>query len=146
VSNARILVTGASGQLGSYLLHRLGRDRRFDVVAWSGSQSGQLGGVPLEPVDLTDRQRVMASYESARPDFIIHTAAICRIDACYADPERAERVNVAGTRLLCELASEHHARVVCVSTDLVFDGEQGSYRGPHEPDVRTRVERTHVVL
>jgi len=49
----RWLVTGASGQLGSYLVRHL-RDRGEEVIAWSGSVRGEVCGVPLQVVDLTD--------------------------------------------------------------------------------------------
>jgi dTDP-4-dehydrorhamnose reductase len=106
----------------------LNGDRRFEVRAWSGIRTGSLLDVPLCPVDLTNADQTVAAFADARPDLVVHAAAICRIDACFADPELAERVNVGGTRLLCELASRHRARLVYVSTDLVFNGERGSYR------------------
>ena len=47
----RLLLTGASGQLGGYLLREI-VNVGFPVVAWSGSRTGQLFGVELQPVDL----------------------------------------------------------------------------------------------
>ena len=47
--------TGASGQLGSYLLREL--HGRAELIAWSGSRRGDLFGVPLLPVDFTHRSR-----------------------------------------------------------------------------------------
>ena len=49
----RLLVTGASGQLGGYLLRTLAK-QATPVVAWSGSRSGRLFDVALRPVDLAD--------------------------------------------------------------------------------------------
>jgi dTDP-4-dehydrorhamnose reductase len=87
-----------------------------------------LFGYPLNPVDLSDPDAIAAAVRAARPDLIVHTAAVARVDDCHRDPERARRVNTRGSELLAELAAEFGARLVFVSTDLVFDGERGGYR------------------
>lgn len=127
----RILITGASGQLGSYLLRAL-RTRDASVIAWSGSRRGTLFGYPLQPVDLRDADTVTAAFRTARPDIIIHTAALSAVGDCHRDPETARAINVQGTVRLAEHAAATGARLVYVSTDLVFDGESAPY---HENDV-----------
>lgn len=122
----RVLLTGASGQLGAYLLREL-TAAGVDVTAWSGSRLGELFGVPFQPVNLADSDAVAAAFCQARPAAIIHAAAVASVAECYRDPARARRVNVDGTATLAELASEAGARFVLVSTDLVFDGESPPY-------------------
>jgi dTDP-4-dehydrorhamnose reductase len=123
----RILVTGASGQLGAYLLRELQRRGR-DALAWTGSRRGELFGFNLQSVDLADRDAVVAAFRAARPDVVIHAAALSAIADCYREPQRAEQVNARGTGLLAELGAESGARLVYVSTDLVFDGTKSWYR------------------
>jgi dTDP-4-dehydrorhamnose reductase len=122
----RLLVTGASGQLGAYLLRELSA-RGAAVSAWSGSHGGDLFGVPLRPVNLSDRSAVAAVFREARPDAVIHCAALSSIARCHREPALAEAINDHGTRLLADLADEARARLLYVSTDLVFDGEKGWY-------------------
>ena len=121
-----ILVTGASGQLGGYLLREL-RRRGAAVTAWSGSRRGELFGYEWLPVDLADRELVTASFHQACPAVVIHAGAFSRIDQCHADPAAATRVNEQGTALLAELCEATGTRLVYVSTDLVFDGQRGGY-------------------
>ncbi len=128
----RLLITGASGQLGAYLLRELS-GRSAAVTAWSGGRAGDLFGARLLPVDLTARDAVVAAFRAARPDVVIHCAALSTVAGCHREPERAESVNVGGTRLLAELAEGAGARLVYVSTDLVFDGEHGGYREGDAP-------------
>jgi dTDP-4-dehydrorhamnose reductase len=97
-----ILVTGASGQLGSYLVRELAA-ARGELVAWSGSTAGEIEGAPVRPVDLSDGERVRAAFRQAAPSIVIHAAAIAAIADCHRDPVRARSVNVEGTRLLAEL-------------------------------------------
>ena len=123
----RLLLTGASGQLGAYLL----RERRRQgtaVVAWSGQRGGELWGCPLRPVDLTDADSLATAFRQARPDMVVHAAALAGVTDCQRDPERAERINAGGSAVLAELADRAKARLVHVSTDMVFDGEHGGYR------------------
>ncbi len=125
--DSRLLITGASGQLGSYLLAEL-RRRGRSAVAWSHQRGGQHFGFPLTPINLANDEQIERGFSSARPATIVHAAAMSRMDECYREPELAQRINVGGTRRLAELARASGARLVFVSTDLVFDGEQGNYR------------------
>jgi dTDP-4-dehydrorhamnose reductase len=129
--DVRLLITGASGQLGAYLLRQLRGTR--NVSAWTGSRQGELFGFPLTPVDLTNTHAVAQAYLHARPDAIIHTAAWARVSDCFQDPVTALRVNVGGTAILADLAAKSRSRLVLVSTDLVFDGEDAPYREEHNP-------------
>ena len=121
-----ILLTGASGQLGGYLLREL-RRRDAAVTAWSGSRRGKLFGYEWLPVDLANRELVTASFHQARPAVVIHAGAFSRIDQCHADPAAASRVNEQGTAMLADLCEGAGTRMVYVSTDLVFDGQHGGY-------------------
>lgn len=128
----RFLITGASGQLGGYLLREL-TDRDESVIAWSGSRTGQLFGFPLRPVNLTQPELIEKAFREARPDLVIHMAAITRIADAYSDPAHARMVNVEGTAALAAIAQQLGVRFVHVSTDLVFNGEKGPYRENDPP-------------
>jgi dTDP-4-dehydrorhamnose reductase len=111
----RILLTGASGQLGSYLRREL---QGGDVTVWNSSRE----------VDLADADAVAAAFSAARPVLVLHAAALATVAECWRAPERAWAVNARGTELLAELADRAGARLLLVSTDLVFNGERGGYR------------------
>jgi dTDP-4-dehydrorhamnose reductase len=128
----RILITGASGQLGGYLLREL-RGGVGEVVAWSGSRAGELFGHTLRPVELSKSASIADAFDEARPDLVIHAAAMARVSDCYADPEKARRVNAAATATLAELSARRGARFVFVSSDLVFDGARGRYTEQDSP-------------
>src|SRR5262245_21090158 len=127
-----LLVTGASGLLGAYLL-REARSCAEAVVAWSGSCLGEREGVPLRPVDLADPAALTSAFHEARPDVIVHAAAISSAEQCRRDLETSHRVNTYATAKLAELAAKAGARLVFVSTDLVFDGEFAPYYENAEP-------------
>jgi dTDP-4-dehydrorhamnose reductase len=137
----RLLVTGASGLLGAYLLRELHRD---SVIAWSGSRREHLCGVPLHPVDLMDADQVATAFAAAHPDVVIHAAALARVADCHRDPDRAQRINAGGTATLARLAAVCGARLVLVSTDLVFDGEGAPFREDAPPAPVSVYGRTKV--
>lgn len=122
----RLLVTGASGQLGAYLLYESRRDAE-NVYVWSSSSLGQRFGTILKPVDLTCNKEVVTAFQKIRPDVIVHMAAASTPAKCHADPQRARTVNVEGTRMLVKLARRAECRLITISTDLVFDGEKAPY-------------------
>ncbi len=130
----KILVTGASGQLGAYLLDELARTGH-QVSAWSGSNSKRRGDQGCVPVDLTDLDAIEPALDRIDPDAVIHLAAISSADAVRLDPARAEAVNVRATRRISEWVESRHRRLVFTSTDLVFSGKRPSNRedDPAEP-------------
>jgi dTDP-4-dehydrorhamnose reductase len=137
----RLLVTGATGKLGGYLLHEAVL-RHLDIMAWSGTSSCSLFGVQVEPVDFTQPNEIASAFERAKPEVIIHAAAISSPSECEKHPEKAQRINTDATAQLAELAAEGGARLVYVSTDLVFDGEKGNYNESDTPSPLSVYGRT----
>lgn len=134
VRDLRILVTGASGALGAYVVERLVSDG-LTAIAWSGSELGQRSGVPLRPIDLGDAGVLSRSLDETDPEAIIHLAAISSAAACLADPVGAARVNVDATARLADWCERRGRRLVFTSTDLVFSGQRAWNRedDPAEP-------------
>ncbi len=146
----RLLLTGASGQLGSYILRECIR-RGQAVVAWSGQQQGQLFGCSLRPLDLADPDAVIKAFRDAAPDGVVHTAALAAVSDCHRDPKHAERINTQGSAILAEVADRAKIPLLHVSTDMVFDGEHAPYRegdtvAPLSIYGRTKAEAERVVL
>jgi dTDP-4-dehydrorhamnose reductase len=78
-------------------------------------------------LDVSEGEAVGQVIEEKRPDVVIHCAAATAVDRCERDPAWAELVNVVGTENVAEACAGVGARLVCVSTDHVFDGEKGEY-------------------
>jgi dTDP-4-dehydrorhamnose reductase len=112
----RIAVTGSAGGIGRAFLKR---------------ESGAHDIVPLPHAELPveDRTAVEKRLLQARPDVVLHLAAMTSVDGCEEDPERAFAVNVKGTDNVARAAAAAGAVLVALSTDYVFDGEKG---GPYD--------------
>ena len=129
-----ILVTGAYGQLGSWLrILSTGSADSFvftDVAQAGEEQLGMLRklGGPEVPVgctrlDITDRDAVMKAVKDNRIDVIVNCAAFTNVDAAEDRPELAELLNAGAVANLAEAAKDAGALLVHVSTDYVFGGD-----------------------
>jgi dTDP-4-dehydrorhamnose reductase len=63
-----------------------------------------------------------------KPNYIVLTAAMTNVDQCEVDHEGAWRANAIGPKNVASAAKEIGSKLIYVSTDYVFDGEQGMYR------------------
>lgn len=124
----RLFVTGASGFLGRHVL-RAARGRH-EVV---GAGLRRRPGTGLVALDVGEREAVLRAVAEARPDAILHLAAMANVDACEGDPQAARRVNAEGTRHVVEAARGAGAWLLAISSDLVFDGARAWYREEDPP-------------
>jgi GDP-4-dehydro-6-deoxy-D-mannose reductase len=103
----RVLVTGASGFVGGYLIESL-RAKGHDVIGTSvDEQDGYI------PVDMRDASGVEAAVVEAVPDRVFHLAAQSRAALSWKEPALTYEVNVSGTHYLLHALHEHspNARV-----------------------------------
>ena len=108
-------ITGSNGLIGNYLVQ----------TAPVGAPNFRVRALTRADFDLLDFSKVETEFLQAKPQLLIHCAAISTVGDAQKNPELARRVNVAVTRFLAELA--HDLPFVFFSTDLVFDGRQGHY-------------------
>jgi dTDP-4-dehydrorhamnose reductase len=123
-----LLLTGATGFLGRRLASGLAGPWR--VVGASRTASG-LGSVAL---DLADPASIERAFDAVGPAAVVHSGAIASPDECERDPALARRVNAEGTKTLAGLCGRAGARLIVISTDLVFDGEKGRYGEDEAPN------------
>jgi dTDP-4-dehydrorhamnose reductase len=128
----RWLVTGAGGMLGQDTVHAL-RGRGEDVT-----------GLGRAALDITEPAVVQRALAEHRPDIVVNCAAYTAVDAAETDEERALLVNGEGPRLLARACAAAGARLIHVSTDYVFSGEDrdAPYGEDEEPAPRTAYGRT----
>lgn len=123
----RLLITGATGNLGRFLV-RAAKAAGHQVIPWGSPRGGDVDGQPVVPVDLANPDAVAEHFWRSQPMAVLHAAAVSSIAECHRDPVRAFKVNVEATRQLVGLCMVGIARLVFVSTDLVFDGARGNYK------------------
>jgi dTDP-4-dehydrorhamnose reductase len=121
----KILITGASGFLGRYLLWNAPDSYRILAQFFQHPLSSVASNIRTIRLDL--KQKDWSAFINFKPDIIIHTAAIATLDICQQNQQQAREVNVDATKRLVDLAAKNAARFIFTSTDIVFDGEKGDY-------------------
>ena len=124
----KVLITGANGLLGSKLTQLLCTLQEVDLLATSkGACRAESGDYSYQAIDITSQSKVMEVVGSFRPDVIIHAAAMTQVDYCELHHEACDLVNIEGTRHIIEAAQAVNAFLIFVSTDFIFNGEDGPY-------------------
>ncbi|HET9875778.1 MAG TPA: dTDP-4-dehydrorhamnose reductase [Mycobacterium sp.] len=122
--SSRIVVTGAGGQVGSFLAARAAGEGR-EVLALTSAQW-----------DITD---AAAAGRIVQPgDVVINCAAYTDVDGAESDQQAALAVNVTGPGQIAAACARVGARLIHISTDYVFSGDFGGAQPrPYEPDDET---------
>ena len=120
----KILITGAFGQLGASLCEALPNE----LILATGRIMTMTKKYRSMELDITNKKHVEKLIRNYKPDIIIHLAAMTDVDGCEKDPEMAFDINVEATE---NLLKNFKGKFIYVSTDYVFDGEEGPY---HEDD------------
>jgi dTDP-4-dehydrorhamnose reductase len=125
---ARVLVTGAGGQLGTAIVHRF-------------SDAGVVAHTH-ESLDVTDPKAVARAVADAKPDLLVNCAAFNDVDAAEDRPSEALAVNAFAVRSLARAASDAGATLVHFGTDFVFDG---AAREPYTEEVPPSPQSTYAL-
>jgi dTDP-4-dehydrorhamnose reductase len=108
--SGKLLITGASGQLGQAL------------VQCAGEQGWEVIPTDVHDLDITDSQSVGRELACLRPHVVINAAAATQVDALESNPDGALKVNGLGPRNLAVACRRLGLKLIHLSTDYVFDG------------------------
>ncbi|MEK8088995.1 dTDP-4-dehydrorhamnose reductase [Thermithiobacillus plumbiphilus] len=117
----KVLITGASGQLGQALQD-------------SAPGSCELLALDSRTLDISQADAVRPAVSRFAPSLIINAAAYTKVDQAETEPGRAHAVNAEGAANLARAAQGSGARLIHISTDFVFDGNKST---PYQPADQT---------
>ncbi|WP_455393057.1 SDR family oxidoreductase [[Eubacterium] cellulosolvens] len=133
----RVIVTGASGFLGAKLGEKLIKHPNdyscLGLYYNYHDFSSQGSNLSIRRVDIQDANELSTCVHEFRPEVIIHCAALTNIEYCEKHKEEAYNINVVGTENLLRCCEESGAKLVFISTDIVFDGKKALYTEETEP-------------
>ena len=105
----KLLVTGGNGMLGRTLRKEM-KGHEFFVADLPGT-------------DILSPDSLRAAFSAFKPDAVIHCAAMTKVDDCETDRDLAFRINGTGSGNVAAACRESGARLIAISTDYVFSGE-----------------------
>ena len=127
----RLLITGASGLLGlNYAIQFM---NRHQVVGVCGQNP--LHDVPFKMIHrdfFTDSVDEM--LDTVKPQAVLHCAAMANIDTCEKNPDAARTINAVLPGKIAKACGERNIRLICISTDAMFDGKDSGETGYRETD------------
>jgi dTDP-4-dehydrorhamnose reductase len=107
----RVLVTGAKGMLGVDLCSLF--SPHFDLLA-----------VDVDEMDIRRADSVFSTFDSFKPELVIHLAAMTDVDACEKTPDLAYQANAVGTQLIALACQKHDAEIIYLSSVSIFGGDK----------------------
>ncbi len=130
----KVLVTGASGQLG------------FDVICELRSRGIECIATDTQDFNLVNEESVSEYIKKISPSAVIHCAAYTAVDNAEDDTQKCRDVNVLGSQNIAKACQNINAKMLYISTDYVFDGsgtnsfEVDSSTGPLNVYGKTKLE------
>ena len=107
-----ILVTGSNGQLGNEIRSISNQYPDYHFVF-----------TDVAELDITEYQQIDSFFKENNINFVINCAAYTAVDKAEQEIDTARYINVNAVKYLSQIAKKHHALLIHVSTDYVFDGK-----------------------
>ena len=112
----KYLITGSNGQLGRALQNEF-KGTKNDIFCYG-----------VDTMDITDYNSVVSTFNSINPDVVFNCAAHTNVDKCEEDIGNAFKINAIGVQNIAMACEKIGAKLVHISTDYVFSGEDKSPR------------------
>jgi dTDP-4-dehydrorhamnose reductase len=124
-----ILITGGSGFVGQNLARFFVPHYSVVVADRNNSLTDDLRfSTKFIDLDITDADAVLSTFDTILPEVVIHAAGNKNVRYCEEHPEEAYQVNALGTNYVADACRRIGARMIYLSTDLVFGGDRGNYQ------------------
>ena len=132
----KILITGTNGLLGQKLLHKLRVDNYVELIATSKGENrvSNKNGYTYISLDVTNKEDVERIILAQKPHVVINTAAMTNVDACEEQKKECDLLNIDAVRYLADSCLRIDAHLIQISTDFIFDGEDGPYKEEDMPN------------
>lgn len=132
----KILITGSNGLLGQKLVKLLANNPNIQFLATSTGENRikSITGFDYTSLDITNKTQVEQVFHQFKPNVVINTAAMTNVDACEDQKEQCWNLNVNAVKNLIEASGNHQTHLIHLSTDFIFDGENGPYKEEDKPN------------
>jgi dTDP-4-dehydrorhamnose reductase len=123
-----VLITGITGVAGFNALHYFQRRYPGRVIGIRPRQTFRLVGDGIIPLDIEDRDGLGELFREYRFRAVLNCIGNCALKSCELDQKMARQLNVESAETITANARQYGARLVHLSSDLVYSGKgTGNY-------------------
>lgn len=124
----RVLITGGTGLLGTYLLKTAPKDFEVYATLHEFKDHYDSESTTFVDLDIRDKEMVEKVIKEVKPDYVFHTAAHARLDYCEEHQDDAHNTNYLGTKYIVDsLKKTTNGRIIFCSTNATYDGFSPPY-------------------
>ena len=149
----KVLLTGANGLLGQKLVYAFKSRNDIELLATGIGQNRLIdqANYLYQSLDITNETEVNQTIKQFSPHVIINCAAMTNVDACELNQKQCWDVNVNGVKHLANAVAKLGTHFIHLSTDFVFDGEDGPYNENDIPNplhyyAKSKLESEKIVI
>ena len=150
---SKVLLTGANGLLGQKLVYAFKSRNDIELLATGIGQNRLIdqANYSYQSLDITNETEVNQTIKQFSPHVIINCAAMTNVDACELNQKQCWDVNVNGVKHLANAVAKLGTHFIHLSTDFVFDGEDGPYNENDIPNplhyyAKSKLESEKIVI
>jgi len=120
-----VLITGGSGLLGQYL--NIAISKKFNIHTTYRNNPGNCKEFPYSKINIINKNELRMIFDAVKPEIVIHTAAITNpVPKENQSAKEYFETNVTATKSIAMLCEKYKAKLIYISTDLVYAGYRGS--------------------
>lgn len=138
----RILIIGSNGMLGQRVVELFSKRENCELHLASAEEKSFFAEYDYTKIDITVKKEVKNLIEKFYPDFIINLAAYTNVDKCETEKELSWSVNVNAVEYMAKYAVVTDSHLIHISSDYVFDGQDGPYTETDLPNPISYYGRT----
>ena len=122
----KVLITGGSGLLGQYLNIKV--SKTHELLTTYNTNTGNCKEFSSKQINILDKNELQKLFEEFNPDVVIHSAAITNpVPKENQSAKDYFDTNVTSTKNIAQLCEKYKAKLIYISTDLVYAGYRGSF-------------------
>ncbi|MEI6638244.1 MAG: SDR family oxidoreductase [Chlorobium sp.] len=118
----RILITGGSGLLAINWVKML--HDSYSVILCLHNRVIDIPGVETKKINLDSIDHLVRTFESFKPDIVVHTASLTNVEKCESAPALAQYINVTLAENVAKATAQLGISLVHISSDHLFSGKK----------------------
>ncbi len=123
----RILIFGSNGMLGQRLVEFYSTFKNVEILSSSVEEMSFFTEINYKQIELREKSQIIQIINEFQPQVVINVAAFTNVDLSETQRELAYQINTEAVKIIAIFCKKIDAHFIHISTDYVFDGENGPY-------------------